>query len=128
MENIYFIREITHKTYREMFKSLNERAIQEKIGWRRFNSRYHKAILLCIEKRGGWKPIGYLMWSGRRKSIVLRQIWVRKEYRGQGAASFLFKEWYNWITSKRKRDLIIESPEQSVQNLLDKIGFTDYYL
>jgi GNAT superfamily N-acetyltransferase len=106
-----------------MVKSYNEKAMAENRMWKRYEGKYYKAWLLCDGDSGGWHPVGYLMWTGKRKLVILNQLWISEKYRRQGAGSFLLQEWYNQITAKRHREMYIESPSREMILLMLKIGY-----
>ena len=68
-----------------------------------------------------WKDgeaIGYQTANKYRRKPCLRQIYVRPEYRRQGHATTMVKE----FLSKNKREIYIESPNQTSLKLLEKMG------
>lgn len=123
MDNEYFIQEVELPIHRRWFKELQGKALEENPYWYKFDSNENKRIILCKRMMGGYRPIGYLMWIGKRSMIILKQIWIDNEFRRQGAGSYLFKTWHQNITAKRERKLWIDNINRPIMWLMVKIGY-----
>lgn len=91
---------------------------EEKNGFLYFKPKYQKAILLYVHD----ECIGYLIWSFKKREHdgwpILRQIFIKKENRKNGWASFLIKQWHKMYVIHNGGKFGIEDPNQITLKIL----------
>ena len=73
--------------------------------------------------------LGYLFWSDNRsrssgkREPVLRQLFVRKEFRRQGVGTMMVEMWADRIAFPLAPKFGVESPNADTQGMLVRLGY-----
>lgn len=96
---------------------------EERNGFLSFQSNYQNAILIYVQD----ECIGYLIWSFKKQEHegchVLRQIFIKKEYRLQNWGSFLIQKWQELYVSPNGKKFGVEDPNNITFKILIKLEY-----
>lgn len=94
---------------------------EERNGFLSFQSNHQKAILIYVQD----KCIGYLIWSFKKHEHegcpILRQIFIKKEYRLQNLGTFLIKKWHEVYVSPHGKKFGVEDPNHITFKILNNL-------
>lgn len=114
--NMYFVN-CTDKKSHTIAKILNFMATLEENTFLTFKKDYHKIILVYNNSQA----IGYIIWSENEQEIILRQIYLLKEFRGKGNGKLMIKEWVNYFAIAKNGKFGVQAPNSITYNILIKL-------